>query len=108
MPHPPGEVRGAAVTGGRRVAMADAPKDPKADPLAFMGEMVAATNDAWARVGVSGVAIVKAEWRRDDGYVFLETIPGAEALTVKRVGAFLRAEQAQVAKRTADGMGKLL
>ncbi len=91
-----------------RILVADGMKDPNGDASAFIADIVADMNAAWARKGVAGCDIVVAEWRNADCFLFLDTIPGAEALTVGRVSAFLKAERDKVAKRTADGMARLL
>ncbi|KTR07348.1 hypothetical protein NS365_04650 [Aureimonas ureilytica] len=96
------------MTHGLRVIAADGMKDPKGNAGEFMASIVADVNDAWARKGVAGCDIVAAEWKGATGFIFLDTIPGAQSLTVGRVSAFLKAEQGKIAKRTADGMGKLL
>ncbi len=91
-----------------RIIAADGMKDPKGNASAFIADLVATMNAAWARKGVAGCDIAAAEWRGADGFLFLDTIPGAEALTVGRVSAFLKAERDKVAKRTADGLARLL
>ena len=96
------------MTAALRILVADGMKDPKGDASAFIANLVATMNAAWARKGVAGCDIAAAEWRGADGFLFLDTIPGAEALTVGRVSAFLKAERDKVAKRTADGMARLL
>ncbi|WP_279483429.1 hypothetical protein [Aureimonas sp. SK2] len=91
-----------------RVLTADGMRDPKGDANEFMRSIVEAVNHAWAKKGVSGVDIVSAEWDGARGYIFLETIPGAQSLTVGRVSEHLKAERAKVAERWANGARALL
>lgn len=86
----------------------DGMKPDDTDPAAFIADMCAFVNSRWAERGVAGCDLVAAEWDAQRRTIFLETISGAEALNVRRVSAFLKAEQARVAQRLADGMGKLL
>ncbi|WP_062206762.1 hypothetical protein [Aureimonas sp. AU12] len=96
------------MTAATRVIIADGMTDAGGDAGAFIASVVDEVNAAWARRGVAGVEIVCAEWENARRRIFLETIPGAQSLTVGRVSEHLKAERAKVAERFADGMGKLL
>lgn len=91
-----------------RVLVIDGLRDPEGDVAGFIADMVAFTNGTWARHGVAGCNIVTAEWNGLSRVISIETIPGAEALTVARLSAFLKGERARVARRMAEGMARLL
>ena len=78
-----------------QISIADMMRPSFADERALMQSIVDETNESWGAHGVAGVEIVAAGF--EAGAAFVQTQPGAQALTVSAVGNWLRASRARKA-----------